>query len=156
MGMKSMLILSLILFGACGGADHHPTGPTTDPGTTTPPPAGDNTALIARGQELYGANCAKCHGDAGQGTDKAPAVVGVASGALPRAPRAGAKRDVEFRTAGDILAWMSKHMPGDKPGSLPAEDYLAILAFDLSANGVELGAQPLTAEAAGTMVIHPD
>lgn len=154
--MKPTRVLGLswfLLLAACGGSAPKTVEP--DPGPTTEPASG-NAALIARGQELYGANCAKCHGDAGQGTDKGPAVVGVATGALPRAPRAGAKRTVEFRTAGDILSWMSVNMPGDKPGSLPAEDYLAILAFDLSANGVELGETPLTAEAAATMVIHPD
>jgi mono/diheme cytochrome c family protein len=152
--MKPTLALSFAcssLLAACGGSAPR----TAEPDPVGPTPSG-NAALVARGQELYGANCAKCHGDAGEGTDKGPAVVGVASGALPRAPREGAKRTVEFRTAGDILTYISVNMPGDKPGSLPADDYLAILAFDLGANGVELGETPFTAEAAAAMVIHPD
>jgi mono/diheme cytochrome c family protein len=150
--LPALAFASLTFAVACGGSEPRPATPAPEP---APAPT-SNADLAKRGGELYGANCAKCHGDAGQGTDKGPAVVGVAAGALPRAPRAGAKRTVEFRTAGDILAWMSEYMPGDAPGSLTAEEYLAILAFDLTANGVELGAEPFTAERAAAMVIHPD
>lgn len=68
--------------------------------------------------------------------------------------RVGAKRDVEFHTAGDVYEWVKVHMPGGAPGTLTDEQYLAILAFDLSANGVTLS-EPLTAEAAAAMVIRP-
>jgi cytochrome c len=110
------------------------------------------TAQIDQGKQLYVENCAKCHGDAGQGTDKGPPVVG--NEAFPQSPRPGAKRDVEFHTAADVFAWATKHMPGDAPGSLTTEQYLAIFAFDLTANGVKLD-QALDGPAAQAIVLHP-
>jgi hypothetical protein len=43
-------------------------------------------------------------------------------------------------------------MPPKKGGSLPADTYWAILAFDLHANGIDLPA-PLTPEMAATLTI---
>lgn len=148
--MRSMFAMILFAAAACGS--HKPAE------TTTPAPApggaATNDALIAKGGELYGAKCAKCHGDAGQGTDKAPPVVGVDKGALPLDPRPGAKRDVQFHTAADVGGWVAKHMPGDAPGSLALDDYVAILAFDLHANGVDLGTEPFTLDRAATITLH--
>ena len=122
------------------------------PATHAPAPAPTAAAQIAQGQTLYGAHCAKCHGDAGQGSDKAPPVVG--KEAFPLAPRAGAKRDVQFHTAADIFAWTTQHMPGDAPGTLATDEYLAIFAFDLTANGIVLD-RPLDGPAAQAIVLHP-
>jgi mono/diheme cytochrome c family protein len=144
--MRWMLLGAFLATAACGGSHKQ----------ATPSAAGNtNDALIARGGALYGANCASCHGDAGQGTDKAPAVVGVAAGALPLDPRPGAKRAVQFHTAADVGGWVAENMPGNAPGTLPIDDYVAILAFDLHANGVDLGPEPFTLERAKTIVIHP-
>lgn len=109
-------------------------------------------AQVERGKLLYLEHCAKCHGQGGQGTAEGPPVVGTA--AFPKEPRPGAKRDVVFRTAADVFAWTVKHMPGDAPGTLETEEYLAIFAFDLSANGVALTAALDSAKAA-TIVLHP-
>lgn len=106
-----------------------------------------------RGAALYGANCASCHGDAGQGTDRAPPVVGPE--ALPLEPRPGSKRDVRFRTALDVFNWVKVAMPGDDPGSLTDDEYLSIMAFDLGANGVTLD-KPLDAEVAASIVLHAE
>lgn len=110
------------------------------------------TTQIEQGKKLYTTNCASCHGDAGQGTKKGPPVVG--KDAFPLEPRAGQKRDVKFHTAADVFAWASKHMPPKKPGSIKTEDFLAIFAFDLTANGVKLDA-PLDAAKAQATVLHP-
>ena len=107
---------------------------------------------IDQGKKLYVKNCAKCHGDAGQGTKNAPPVVG--KDAFPLDPRPKAKRDVKFHTAADVFAWASKHMPAKAPGSLKQDEYLAIFAFDLDANGVKLD-KPLDGEAAAKIVLHP-
>jgi cytochrome c len=128
-----------------------------EPGPKAPEGGGGGGALtveaqIAQGQQLYGEKCASCHGDAGQGTDKAPPVVG--KEAFPLQPRAGAKRNVEFHTAADVFAWASKNMPGKNPGSLSTDQYLAIFAFDLTANGVKLD-KPLDGPAAQAIVLHP-
>jgi mono/diheme cytochrome c family protein len=142
--------LLIAVVAACGGSSHRePEGPAPGPA----PQVATNEDLVARGATLYGAHCAKCHGDAGQGTDKGPAVVG--AGALPKDPRPGAKRDVVFSTAHDVGAWAMEHMPADKPGSLAPDEYLAILAFDLKANGVDLGAELLTLDRLNTIVLHP-
>lgn len=140
--MKRLALLTVLA--ACGG---HKPAPTT-----TKPTADPVVAQIDTGKQLYVAKCAKCHGDGGQGTDKGPAVVG--KEAFPLKPRDKAVRDVEFHTAADVFAWATKHMPADAPGSLSPDQYLAIFAFDLTANGIKLTA-PLDGPAAAAIVLHP-
>ena len=108
---------------------------------------------IAEGQKLFGHHCAKCHGDSGQGTKDAPPVVGAS--ALPLDPPATAKvRKTQFHTAGDVLDFISANMPAKKPGSLKPAEYLAILAFDLKANGVVRTGPALDAATAKTIELH--
>ena len=108
---------------------------------------------VAEGQKLYGRHCAKCHGDSGQGTKDAPPVVGAS--ALPLDPPATARvRKTQFHTAGDVLDFISANMPAKKPGSLKQSEYLAILAFDLKANGVERTGNALDASTAKTIELH--
>lgn len=135
------IVACLLVLAAC----HHEPAPQ-------PPAASGATAQIEHGKALYVERCAKCHGDAGQGTDKGPPVVG--KEAFPLAPRPGAKRDAQFHTAADVFAWASQHMPGDAPGTLAADEMLAIFAFDLTANGVKLE-KPLDGPAAQAIVLHP-
>ena len=92
-------------------------------------------AQVAEGGKLFAKNCAKCHGKAGEGTKKAPPIVG--KDALPLDPRPTAKvRKTQFHTAQDVAEFVSTKMPANKPGSLKPDEYYAILAFDLDANGV--------------------
>lgn len=137
--------LALALAAGCGGSDQD---------VAKPAPASDTFAdQVARGAELYGENCASCHGDAGQGSADAPPLVG--EGALPLEPPPGAQhRTVQFRTALDVYQWVKEAMPADAPGSLTDGEYVDILAFDLKANGVELDA-PLDAQTAAELVLHP-
>ncbi|HUJ62538.1 MAG TPA: c-type cytochrome [Kofleriaceae bacterium] len=109
-------------------------------------------AQIAQGKKLYGEKCAKCHGNAGQGSKDGPPVVG--KDAFPLDPRKGQKRAGQFHTAADVFAFASKKMPPKTPGSLTTDQYLAIFAFDLTANGIKLD-KPLDAEAAAKIVLHP-
>lgn len=115
---------------------------------------GDAMAQAAAGGPLYGQFCAKCHGDAGQGTNEGPPVVG--PNALPLDPRPTAKaRKNQFHTAKDIADFVLPNMPpkGPKP---TVEQYLDILAFDLKANGVDLTGKPaLTPDMLSSIVIHP-
>jgi cytochrome c len=128
------------------------------------PLSGDNAAdiminrtfdnQVADGMELYGDNCAHCHGDGGEGTDLAPAVVGtVGDDVLLLDPADDAVRDVQFATALDVFGWVSENMPGDDAGSLETDEYVDILAFALFANGVELD-EPLSGDNAGDIVIN--
>ena len=110
-------------------------------------------AQTALGKKLYGQHCARCHGAGGEGSTSAPPLVG--AGALPLDPPATAKvRSSQFRTALDVGAFANEKMPGDAPGSLAGDEYLAILAFALEANGVALD-QPVTLESATKIVLHP-
>jgi mono/diheme cytochrome c family protein len=100
---------------------------------------------VTAGQSLFAANCAKCHGDSGEGTSKAPRVVGLAQGALPLDPPPERKvRKGRFVTVADVAEFAVANMPPKEGGSLSEQQYLAILAFDLKANGIDLGTQPLT------------
>jgi mono/diheme cytochrome c family protein len=154
--MKNVLFASIgILALACGGGPPPPASPepmqpaaeTAPPGAEPAPTPGTEAPAtpttfdeqVALGQTLYGANCASCHGDAGQGTAQAPPVVGIDKGALPLDPPANAKgRKVQFKTVADIAGFVVKNMPPKAPGSLTEEQYWSILAFDLKANGIQL------------------
>jgi S-disulfanyl-L-cysteine oxidoreductase SoxD len=108
---------------------------------------------VADGQKLYGKHCAKCHGDAGQGGKKAPPVVG--KDALPLDPAPGAKvRKTQFHTAQDVAAFVATKMPANKPGSLTADEYYAILAFDLKANGVDVTGKKIDPTTAAQIKLH--
>ena len=139
------------------GCAHEGCAPAAgSPGSTTAAAGGeaDASAQAAAGGALYGQFCGKCHGDAGQGTDQAPPVVG--ANALPLDPRPTAKyRKNQFHTAKDIFDFVGPNMPpkGPKP---TLEQYLDILAFDLKANGVDLTGKPaLTPDTLAAIVIHP-
>jgi cytochrome c len=107
----------------------------------------------AEGAQLYGKYCAKCHGDAGQGTKKGPPVVG--KEALPLDPPTKAKiRKTQFHTAQDVAAFVAAKMPANKPGSLTADQYYAILAFDLKANGVDVSNQKIDPKTAAEIKLH--
>jgi len=124
------VVLGLLgLVTACGGSDAK--SPDSEPSPTT------FSEQVARGGEEYGEHCAKCHGASGEGTAQGPAVVGAS--ALPLDPPSGAKvRKTRFVKVSDVAEFVVENMPGDAPGSLSADDYYAILAFDLHANGIDL------------------
>ncbi|HZN38737.1 MAG TPA: c-type cytochrome [Planctomycetota bacterium] len=112
------------------------------------------TEQVSHGQTLYGQHCAKCHGDAGEGTDDAPRVVDLKKGALPTDPPADRKaRKGRFVTVANVADFVVKNMPPKKAGTLTTEQYLAILAFDLKANGIDLGQDKLTLEKAASLTI---
>ena len=122
-------------------------------GTEMPPPQ-TFAEQVSQGQTLYAANCAKCHGDSGQGGKDAPPVVGLSSGALPLDPPPTAKhRKTQFKTVADIAEFAVKNMPPKAPGSLTQEQYWSILAFDLKANGIDLGDKKLDPALAATLEI---
>jgi mono/diheme cytochrome c family protein len=144
----SMTALSIL--GGCATT----SAPAAAPAAAVPaaPPA-SFAAQVAEGQTLYGSNCAKCHGDAGQGTDKAPRVVGLKEGALPLDPPATRQvRKSRFVTIADVAEFAVANMPPKKAGSLTNDQYWAILAFDLHANGIDLPS-PLVPEAAKSLTI---
>lgn len=121
------------------------------PATSASAPVISFDAQVKTGGEAYRAKCASCHGAAGEG-GRAPRLVGLKEGALPLEPRAGSKRTTNFVTVADVAAFVVEAMPGDAPGTLKADEAWAILAFDLSANGIKLE-EPLGPELAKTLTI---
>ena len=129
--------------------------PSTTPRITATTASATFGEQAAAGQKLYAAKCASCHGANGEGGD-GPRVVGIGQGALPLDPAPKAKyRKAQFHSAADVAAFVVKNMPPDAPGSLSEAEYWDILAFDLKANGVDLGAKHLDASTAPSVVIHP-
>lgn len=144
--MNSRIWMGLAALGllACSGVDSEGEVPTTF------------AEQVTLGQTAYGKHCANCHGDAGQGTTQGPAVVGLASGALPLDPPVGAMaRTEKFTTLADVADFVVKTMPPGKAGTIDTETLLSVLAFDLKANGIELE-EKLTLDLAKTLTIPRD
>ena len=149
--------VAIALFSGCGGSAppaEAPMEPASSAEVPAAPPA-NFAEQVTLGQKLYGAKCAGCHGDGGEGKAQGgPAVVGLDKGALPLEPAATAKyRKTQFKTVADIAEFVVKAMPPKAPGSLSAEEYYSILAFDLKANGIDLGDKKLDGELAKTLEV---
>jgi mono/diheme cytochrome c family protein len=145
-----LVMLASIVFAVGGCA----TAPATPPPSAAAPATFADQA--AAGQTLYAQNCASCHGGSGEG-GKAPRVVGMKEGALPLDPPADRKyRKGQFVTVADVATFVVANMPPAKDGKpaakLSADQYWAILAFDLHANGIDLPS-PLTPAMAATLTI---
>jgi alcohol dehydrogenase (cytochrome c) len=100
--------------------------------------AGDgvfSAAQAAAGRAVYARSCAACHGARFEPAPGTPPLQGAAFLANWRG-----------RTLGELHAKV-RTMPPGAAGSLPARDYLAVLAYLLEANGFPAG-QPLPGEEA--------
>ena len=91
---------------------------------------------IALGATLFAPKCGGCHGDSGEGGEKAPRLIG--EGALPGDPPEGAEqRTGSFVSAQDLYDFVSEKMPpGDK--KLGADEAWAVVAFMMKQNGADL------------------
>lgn len=108
---------------------------------------------VQRGQAVFADNCARCHGDAGQGA-RGPRLVG--PGAFPLHPRPEQQvRQQPFRTAADVADFVTHNMPPDAAArrQISPDEYWAVLAFALDANGVRLE-EPLGPRNAGSIVLN--
>ncbi len=145
--MRRLTIIAVpfVLAGLGLGYGCQSSGPDSERTSHVVQPAVITTAQaqIAHGATVYVNSCAGCHGDAGQGTTQAPALVG--GGAL-----------VDFHSAMDIAVFATKEMPPSRAEreALTEEDYWAVLAFALSANGVELD-EPVGPNNASGIVLNP-
>ena len=115
-----------------------------------------------QGATVFANECAKCHGQRGEGSGNTPDVMG--PGALPEFPRntvsasdpassdpqllqleaqarpAGATWRDPFHNAQDLFDFVSTRMPKGNAGKLAKPDYWAVVTFMLSAQGSNLPA----------------
>ncbi len=99
-----------------------PTGVAV--GTSVAPGAAATAGQLAdAGKSVYADNCARCHGDQGQGVT-GPALIG---------PSASYGR---FSNADQLLSYISTAMPMDHPGSLTPQQYLQVTAYLLVQNNI--------------------
>ena len=138
----------------CSQGDSAPAPAPVEKPIAVEPNAAELAALatqVEQGRQLFAEHCASCHGDTGQGTDDGPKIAG--KHALPREPRAGKKRTATFRNGADVYAFVANNMPADDPGTLTPEQYNALVAFALSANGLELD-KPFNGSVAQLIVVN--
>jgi len=96
-----------------------------------------------RGEKLYAANCASCHGDTLGGVEMAPPLAGdVFNG------------NWEGVSLNDLFERMRTSMPLDKPGSLSRAQNADILAHMLRVGGFPAGDVPLEGQAGALMQIR--
>ena len=86
----------------------------------------------ARGEKLYGENCAVCHGDGLTGVEMAPALAGDMFNA-----------NWEGVALSDLFERMRMSMPQNNPGSLSRAQNADILAHMLRVGGFPAGDTPL-------------
>jgi cytochrome c len=95
-----------------------------------------------RGEKLYAERCARCHGDALQGIEAAPALVG---------PAFYANWDGETLDA--LFERIRTSMPQDRPGSLTRIENADILAYMLRAGTYPAGKLTLDSQGGALMRI---
>ena len=99
-------------------------------------------AQAERGRASYQQSCVGCHRDDLRGDNTAPSLVGESFTFL--------WGDMEV---GELSARIQKLMPPERPGSLPAQTYIDIIAFILQKNGFPTGDVELGADAAGQHIL---
>jgi mono/diheme cytochrome c family protein len=128
----------------------------------------------AEGASTYANECARCHGQRGEGLS-GPAVLG--PGALPEYPRnnvtagdptlydpqmiqiqaqtrpAGAPSRDPFRNALDLYNYTATHVPKERAAQLKQSDYWAIVTFLLAAQGASVPPRGITPADAASIPI---
>jgi mono/diheme cytochrome c family protein len=105
------------------------------------------TAQAARGENEYGNNCARCHGADLDGGGAAPA--------LHTSDFVDHWREDHLAT---LFQFIRTNMPQNGPGpnGLREQQYLDVLAFLLSVNGLPAGSKELTTADLDTMLVGVD
>jgi mono/diheme cytochrome c family protein len=76
---------------------------------------------VAVGRDVYAAECAKCHGEQGEG-GTGPVLIG------------GSRRIASYGDTDRLYDYVSRTMPFDDAGSLSEEQYWEVIAYLLDAN----------------------
>ena len=95
-------------------------------------PAGSGT--VEQGREIFGRLGAPCHGQNGEGTDAAPALVGGHGSLATDSPQETVGSYWPFATT--LWDYIHRAMPANAPQSLTPDEVYAICAFLLNANGI--------------------
>ncbi len=115
----------------------------------TAPPAVQ--AQIDRGRALFARNCTACHGSRGEGSARAPALIG--AGTLPLSPPPGRRiRTGRFQTAMELGMFIKDNMPY-RGTRLPPPDVACVLAWLLQEHGLT-PTQPISPATAGAIRLH--
>jgi cytochrome c len=126
----------------------------------TPGEVAQAQSQFGQGANVFANECAKCHGQRGQGIGSASAVLG--PGALPEYPSSGggasdmaqldpqlAQIEAQSRPAGaswrdpfqnaqDLFTFISTHMPKGHASEMKPQDDWAVVSFMLAAQGATL------------------
>jgi S-disulfanyl-L-cysteine oxidoreductase SoxD len=94
-------------------------------------PQGSGT--VAAGRELFAAQCARCHGPAGQG-DVGPRLVGGRDSLATPRPLKTVGSFWPYATT--LWDYVNRAMPFDQPGRLTAPEVYAAVAYVLNLNGI--------------------
>ena len=95
-------------------------------------------AQASRGESVYTASCAVCHGDDLAGSEMGPGLAGSSF--------------LEFwdgLSLGDLYQVMSVSMPQDNPGSLDIAQYVDVIAYMLQKSEYPSGGEELPADEGG-------
>lgn len=92
-------------------------------------------AQLDDGQATYEQHCASCHSSNLGGSASAPPLKGV-----------GFDFFWEGRDLGELFTYLKSEMPASAPGTLSDEQYAAVMAVILNANGHPLGESALPTE----------
>jgi S-disulfanyl-L-cysteine oxidoreductase SoxD len=110
------------------------------------------TEQAEKGRRIFADSCSRCHGEQGEGTKKAPRLIGLSDGALPlNPPPDGKERRGQFHTAQEVGMYAFKYMPPLETGSLTEDAFWRVTAYLLQQNGVDLGSQHLDRSVAQTV-----
>ena len=99
-------------------------------GTGLPPGSG----TVAQGKDLYAKLGAKCHGADGEGTDKAPPLVGGIGTLDTDAPMKTVGSYWPYATT--LFDYIRRAMPADNPQSLAPDEVYALCAYLLYLNEI--------------------
>lgn len=103
------LLVLLLTSAGCGGTESAST-PSQD-------------EQVAAGRDVYVAECAKCHGEQGEG-GTGPLLIG------------GSRRIASYGDTERLYDYVSRTMPFDDAGSLSEEQYWDVIAYLLDENGL--------------------
>ena len=92
-------------------------------------------AQADQGAQVYSQHCGLCHGAHMDDGEFGPSLKG-----------ARFKRQWGGKSVGALFSYVTAAMPPGQAGTLPADDYAAVLAFVFQANGATAGAAPMPAD----------